>query len=170
MSAYIESFPTVQFALTMKSAGISVFAQLIRLLPMADFEGLASRYTKSFCNSRKFTARDYFTAILFGQLSGATSLRELVLGLEAAGGKMFHTGSKAMKLSTLAYNNKIANPRLFRNFYYQFLHRVQNEIGLDLDPRFTQPLYSLDSTTITLGCQCELQTREGRNQTSRGAF
>lgn len=153
MSAYIESFPTVQFALTMKSAGISVFAQLIRLLPMADFEGLASRHTKSFCNSRKFTARDYFTAILFGQLSGATSLRELVLGLEAAGGKMFHTGSKAMKLSTLAYNNNIANPRLFRDFYYQFLHRVQNEIGLDLDPRFTQPLYSLDSTTITLGCQ-----------------
>lgn len=56
---------------------------------------------------------------------------------------MLHTGSKAMKLSTLAYNNNIANLRLFRDFYYQFLHRVQNEIGLDLDPRFTQSLYSL---------------------------
>lgn len=56
---------------------------------------------------------------------------------------MLHTGSKAMKLSTLAYNNNIANLRLFRDFYYQFLHRVQNEISLDLDPRFTQSLYSL---------------------------
>ena len=120
---------------------------------MADFEGLVSRHATSVCNSRKFTARDYFTAILFGQLSGATSLRELVLGLEAAGGKMFHTGSKAMKLSTLAYNNNIANPQLFRDFYYQFLGRVKNEIALNLDPRFTQPLYSLDSTTITLGCK-----------------
>lgn len=153
MSAYIESFPTIQFALTMKSAGISVFAQLIRLLPMDDFESLVSRGAASTCNSRKFTPRDYFTAILFGQLSGATSLRELVLGLEAAGGKMCHTGGKAMKLSTLAYNNNIAKPELFREFYFRFLRRVQSEIGLKLDSRFTQPLFSIDSTTITLGCK-----------------
>lgn len=137
----------------MKSAGISVFAQLIRLLPIVDFENLVARHVAATCNSRKFTPRDYFTAILFGQLSGATSLRELVLGLEAAGGKIFHTGGKAMKLSTLAYNNNIANPQLFRDFYFRFLHRVQNEIGLKLDPRFTQPLFSIDSTTITLGCK-----------------
>lgn len=137
----------------MKSAGISVFAQLIRLLPIDEFEELASQYATTACNSRKFTQRDYFTAILFGQLSGATSLRELVLGLKSAGGKVFHTGGKPMKLSTLAYNNNIANPQLYRDFYFRFLRRVQNEIGLKLDARFTRPLYSVDSTTITLACK-----------------
>ena len=81
----------------MNSVGLHVFAQLLKVLPMDSFEAIAAKYPLKPCNSRKFTPRDYFTAMLFGQLSGASSLREVVLGMAIAGEKIVHTGVKFMK-------------------------------------------------------------------------
>ncbi|WP_417042184.1 DUF4372 domain-containing protein [Duodenibacillus massiliensis] len=81
----------------MNSVGLHVFAQLLKVLPMDTFEAIAAKYPLKPCNSRKFTPRDYFTAMLFGQLSGASPLREVVLGMAIAGEKIVHTGAKFMK-------------------------------------------------------------------------
>ena len=81
----------------MNSVGLHVFAQLLKVLPMDTFEAIAAKYPLKPYNSRKFTPRDYFTAMLFGQLSGASSLREVVLGMAIAGEKIVHTGVKFMK-------------------------------------------------------------------------
>ena len=78
----------------MNSVGLHVFAQLLKVLPMDTFEAIAAKYPLKPCNSRKFTPRDYFTAMLFGQLSGASPLREVVLGMAIAGEKIVHTGAK----------------------------------------------------------------------------
>ena len=105
----------------MKSVGRNVFAQLIKLLPMNEFVEISAKYAPPPCNSRKFTARDYFTAMLFGQLSDARSLREVEIGLATAGGKVIHTGGRPMKRTTLAYNNNQAQPEFYKQFYFRFL-------------------------------------------------
>ena len=102
----------------MNSVGLHVFAQLLKVLPIDTFEAIAAKYPLKPCNSRKFTPRDYFTAMLFGQLSGASSLREVVLGMAIAGEKIVQTGAKFMKRTTLAYNNNHSNPLIFKDFYF----------------------------------------------------
>lgn len=120
---------------------------------MNDFAEISAKYAPPSCNSRKFTARDYFTAMLFGQLSGAMSLRELEIGLATAGGKIIHTGGKPMKRTTLAYNNNQAQPEFYKQFYFRFLSKVRHDLIPSSSRRHGKSLFSLDSTTITLGCK-----------------
>lgn len=137
----------------MNSVGLHVFAQLLKVLPMDTFEAIAAKYPLKPCNSRKFTPRDYFTAMLFGQLSGASSLREVVLGMAIAGGKIVHTGAKFMKRTTLAYNNNHSNPLIFKDFYFAVLEQFRCELGHKKQAQFDKPLFSIDSSTISLGCK-----------------
>lgn len=137
----------------MKSVGLNVFGQLIKLLPMPVLTAIAAEHAPaaSARNARKFTERDYFTAMLFGQLSGATSLRELELGLEFAGPGYIHSGAKIMRRTTLAYNNNHATPEIYQRFFFQFLKLVRPELLEQAKRKDDRELYSLDSTTITLG-------------------
>ena len=54
---------------------------------------------------RRLTTRQQFLALLFGQLSGAKSLRELTGAMESHQGRLYHCGAKAPKRSTLADAN-----------------------------------------------------------------
>ena len=137
----------------MNSVGLHVFAQLLKVLPMDTFEAIAAKYPLKPCNSRKFTPRDYFTAMLFGQLSGASSLREVVLGMAIAGEKIVHTGAKFMKRTTLAYNNNHSNPLIFKDFYFAVLEQFRCELGHKKQAQFDKPLFSIESSTISLGCK-----------------
>lgn len=135
----------------MNSVGLHVFAQLLKVVPMDTFEAIAAKYPLKPCNSRKFTPRDYFTAMLFGQLSGASSLREVVLGMAIAGEKIVHTGAKFMKRTTLAYNNNHSNPLIFKDFYFAVLEQFRCELGHKKQAQFDKPLFSIESSTISLG-------------------
>lgn len=135
----------------MNSVGLHVFAQLLKVLPMDTFEAIAAKYPLKPCNSRKFTPRDYFTAMLFGQLSGASPLREVVLGMAIAGEKIVHTGAKFMKRTTLAYNNNHSNPLIFKDFYFAVLEQFRCELGHKKQAQFDKPLFSIDSSIISLG-------------------
>ena len=137
----------------MNSVGLHVFAQLLKVLPMDTFEAIAAKYPLKPCNSRKFTPRDYFTAMLFGQLSGASPLREVVLGMAIAGEKIVHTGAKFMKRTTLAYNNNHSNPLIFKDFYFAVLEQFRCELGHKKQAQFDKPLFSIDSSTISLDCK-----------------
>lgn len=148
----------------MKSVGQNVFGQLIKLLPMAIFDAIATKYAPPACNARKFTARDYFTAMLFGQLSRAESLREVEIGLESAGGRLVHTGAKLMRRTTLAYNNNHAEPKIYQEFFFRFLALVKPELLQRTTLEDERQLYSLDSTTITLGCKLFLWANFKRNK------
>lgn len=137
----------------MNSVGLHVFAQLLKVLPMDTFEAIAAKYPLKPCNSRKFTPRDYFTAMLFGQLSGASPLREVVLGMAIAGEKIVHTGAKFMKRTTLAYNNNHSNLLIFKDFYFAVLEQFRCELGHKKQAQFDKPLFSIDSSTISLDCK-----------------
>lgn len=135
----------------MNSVGLHVFAQLLKVLSMDTFEAIAAKYPLKPCNSRKFTPRDYFTTMLFGQLSRASSLREVVLGMAIAGEKIVHTGAKFMKRTTLAYNNNHSNPLIFKDFYFAVLEQFRCELGHKKQAQFDKPLFAIDSSIISLG-------------------
>jgi IS4 transposase len=55
--------------------------------------------------SRTLPTKQHLTALLYGQISGATSLREIVAGLESHAARLYHLGSSPVKRSTLSDAN-----------------------------------------------------------------
>ena len=80
-------------------------------------------------------------------------MREVVLGMAIAGEKIVHTGAKFMKRTTLAYNNNHSNPLIFKDFYFAVLEQFRCELGHKKQAQFDKPLFSIDSSTISLGCK-----------------
>src|SRR5260221_3077360 len=58
----------------------SVFHQLLNQMPWVEFDRLVKEHGSDF-RIRELTTKSQFVALLYGQLSGATSLRAIVSGL-----------------------------------------------------------------------------------------
>ncbi|MGO7216495.1 DUF4372 domain-containing protein, partial [Rhizobium ruizarguesonis] len=54
---------------------------------------------------RRLSTKDQFIALLYGQLAGAVSLREITGGLESHAARLYHLGARPVSRSTLADAN-----------------------------------------------------------------
>src|SRR5207302_9837037 len=91
-----------------------------------------------------------FVAMLFCQLGGAQSLREICGGLAATEGKLKHLGvERAPVRSTLAYANEHRPWQLYEAVFHQLLSRCRALPG-GHKFRFKNKLVSMDSTSIDL--------------------
>lgn len=150
---------------SLQNAPTSVFAQIIELLP----KNLIQSYLEEKCpkhNATKYGAWDHFIALLFCHLGGCDSLREIDDGLYAAYGKLNHVDAQAMKRTTLAYANEKRPYSIFEDIYYFLLDHFKSSLGLKrLGKSFKKPVYSLDSTTISVCISrfdwAKYQTRKG---------
>lgn len=133
------------------SYNTSLFAQLLQLLPKAEFARLVTA-TKAEKHSKGFACWDQCVAMLFCHLAQAHSLREISDGLAVTCGKLNHLGlTQAPPKSTLAYANAHRPAALFERLFYTFLTRCQAvQPGKPKRFRFKNPLYSLDGTVIDL--------------------
>lgn len=79
----------------------SVFHGLQKLVPWAEFDRLVEKH-KADHRTRRLTTKGQFLALLFGQLSGASSLREIEAGLASQSARLYHAGGQCVARSTLA--------------------------------------------------------------------
>lgn len=134
----------------MQRSTISMFAQLIQLMGgQIEFQNLVAKY-QSDKGAKGLTTWSQFIAMLFCQLTGADSLREISDGRYSSLGKLSHLGASPVCRSTLSYANSKRPYKLYEDFYYHLLEKFRHEIQGRLAGRFTKPVYSLDSTTINL--------------------
>ena len=70
----------------------SIFSQILQLISRTGFD-TAARKHKAERHARGFSSWGQFVAMLFCQLGGAKSLREICGGLAASEGKLRHLGS-----------------------------------------------------------------------------
>ena len=126
----------------------SIFSELLKLTPRFKFDKAvdrhkADRYTKSFSSWRQFTT------LLYAQITGKDSLRDIETGLAAHSSRLYHLGLDRVPSSTLSDANKRRDYRIFEDMFYSLLDRCRN-----LTPkhrfRFKNPLYSIDATVIDL--------------------
>lgn len=128
----------------------SIFGQITDLLPRSEFEIIAKE-TKSSKGTKGFSCWDQMLAMLFCQLGGANSLREICNGLATCLGKLKHLGMKgAPKRSTLSYANEHRSYELYEKMFYILLNRCRGEIGAKHKFRFKNKLLSFDASTIDL--------------------
>lgn len=137
--------------MTVKTA--SIFSQLLRFFPKAEFLSLVNKHGAE-RGSKGFSSWDQFVSMLFCQLAGAESLREICVGLSCCLGKLRHLGLRAApKKSTLAYANAHRPSGMYEELFMRTLGRFRS--SGELGPRhhkfrFKNPLFSLDATVITL--------------------
>jgi len=129
----------------------SLFAQALSQISRRTF-GAAVRRHGGEKGAKGFTCWDQFVAMLYAQLAGAHSLREICGGLASAVGKLAHLGvGKAPARSTLSYANKHRPWRVFEEVFYSLLEEARFLAAKGKRRfRFKNPLLSLDATVIDL--------------------
>ncbi len=132
--------------------GKYVFAQLTDFLPQRVFDRLVNKYDGN-KHVRHFTCWNQLLSMIFGQLTGRDSLRDLMISIEPHKSKYYHLGfGKGTSRSNFANANEKRDCRIFEEyaFYLIDLARkasiVDEDFLLDIDDN----VYAFDSTTIDL--------------------
>jgi hypothetical protein len=132
----------------------SIFSQILQLIPRPEFE-VAVRKHQAERHARGFSSWGQFVAMLFCQLGGAKSLREICGGLAASEGKLRHLGLPAAPpRSTLAYANEHRPWQLYEEVFQQLVVKCQSQAARASKKgkkfRFKHKLVSLDASVIDL--------------------
>lgn len=94
----------------------SVFHVLQKQVPWSVFDRLVDKY-KADHRVRRLSSKSQFLALLFGQLSGSVSLREIEAGLMSQAGRLYHVGGRPVARTTLADANAKRPAGLFAELF-----------------------------------------------------
>ena len=124
----------------------TVFSQLLKLVPRHEFDTLSKDHHsgRSFRTASRWSQ---FTALMMGQLSSRTSLRDIVENVSAQSHRLYHLGAKALSRSNLSRMNADKPHSLYEALFGRLLKRCQVTAPRH-GFRFKNPLYSLDASTI----------------------
>jgi hypothetical protein len=84
----------------------SVFHGLLKHVPWDFFEGLVKAHAAD-RRVRRLSTKSQLVALLYGQLEGAVSLREIEAGLESHKSRLYHPGAAPVRRATLADANAV---------------------------------------------------------------
>jgi len=131
--------------------GRIVFAQIMDYFPYRRFGTCVKRYAGD-KKIRTFSCRDQLLCMVFAQLTGRDSLRDIESCLRVLQPKLYHVGIRSnISRSTLADANEKRDWRIYADIAQVLIDRCKilyagEDIGLDLDAT----VYALDATTIDL--------------------
>jgi len=126
----------------------TIFSQILKFVPRHEFEALANRHHsgRAFRTASRWSQ---FVTMAMAQLSGRSSLRDIVNSVSTQAHRLYHLGSAKMTRSNLSRINENKPHTLYEALFGKLLDRCQR-----LTPghsfRFKNKLYSLDASTIDL--------------------
>lgn len=130
--------------------GKYVFSQLVEFLPKRVFDCIVMRYQGD-KYIKSFSCWNQLLIMMYGQLAGCESLRELVCVTTAHTPKSYHLGfgKSVITRSNLAKANANRDCKVFEEFAYKMISIAQ---GKRITKEFEIPgrFYAFDSTTIDL--------------------
>src|ERR1700747_2768031 len=90
----------------------TVLRDILKLVPWHRFEALVEEHDAD-ARVRRLSTKGQFLALLYGQLSGASSLREIVTGLSSHAARLYHLGADPVRRSTLSDANALRPAAVF---------------------------------------------------------
>lgn len=123
----------------------SVFHDLLKQVPWSVFDRLVADHGAD-KHVRRLTTKDQFIALLYGQLSGASSLREIIGGLESHSARLYHVGGRPAQRSTLADANARRPSAVFSELFSTMAGRLQRGLRRKLG----EATYLIDATGLRL--------------------
>jgi hypothetical protein len=131
--------------------GQHIFSQILKLsskhhLSRVFASSKANRYYK------QLKVWEHFVTMMYAVLTNSTSLREVLMGLELAGGKLNHLGMDyAPPRSTLSDGNKNRPAVVFKSIYHYLYGQYKRNLSDSTLPReLLANLYLLDATVFSL--------------------
>jgi len=123
----------------------TVFHGLLKLVPRGDFERLVKKHGMD-VRTRELPTWTQFVALLFAQLAGTVSLRDLVTSLQSHLAMLYHLGAKPVARSSLSDANRDRSHVFFDELFAMLLARLPTQ----LPRRMRQAVRLIDSTSIRL--------------------
>jgi hypothetical protein len=123
----------------------SVFHDLLKRIPWHDFERLVTEHGAD-RRVRRLSTKSQLVALLYGQLSGAVSLREITGGLESHVARLYHVGGRPVPRSTLAD----ANARRPSSVLGDLFAAMVRQARCGLRRSVGEATYLIDSTGVRL--------------------
>ena len=140
------------------------FSQLMEQFPRGLFDKKVSEL-KTDRYAKRFSSWDHLIAMMYLQLSGQNSLRDLESSFNSHTNVHYHLGTQALKRSTLADANKRIDSTLYLQICQFLLAKVKRKCRQQVE----NALYLLDSTPIQLkGHGYDHWASEHRNPRSQG--
>jgi hypothetical protein len=131
---------------------ITLLGQVVQLLPRDPFKKLVIKY-QSDKHSKGLSSWDHLISMVFCQLTGADSVRDISNGLRSITGNRVHLGMNAApSKSSISYLNKHRNWELFRDYYFEVLNHLQIQ-GLprrNLLRNIKRKIFLMDASVIPL--------------------
>jgi hypothetical protein len=123
----------------------SVFHSVLKHVPWGAFDRLVETHDAD-ARVRRLSTKSQFVALLYGQLSGAASLREIEAVLESHADRLYHLGAAPARRPTLSDANALRPAALFAELLA--LMMVQAHRGLRR--RLAETTYLIDATPVRL--------------------
>jgi hypothetical protein len=123
----------------------SIFHDLLKRVPWGEFDRLTKEHGADH-RVRRLPTKSQFIALLYGQLSGAASLREIVGGLESHVARLYHVGGRTVTRSTLADANATRPSEVFSDLFAVMVARAQRSLRRAVG----EATYLIDSTGVRL--------------------
>jgi len=123
----------------------SVFHDLLKQVPWADFDRLVQQH-RADARVRRLPTKSQFIAMLYGQLAGAASLRDIVDGMASQSARLYHVGAKLPKRSTLSDANALRPSAPFAELLALMIARAHR----GLRRRLAETTYLIDASGLKL--------------------
>jgi IS4 transposase len=123
----------------------SVFHSVLKHVPWPAFDQLVAAHGAD-TGVRRLTTKSQFVALLYGQLSGAASLREIVTGLESHAARLYHLGADRVRRSTLSDANALRPVAVFA----ELLAIMMKQAHRGLRRKLAETTYLIDATAVRL--------------------
>jgi IS4 transposase len=128
----------------------SVFHSLLKHVPWHKLEHITAQLGAD-ALSRKLTTKRHLIALLYGQFSGATSLREIVTGMESHETRLYHLGAAPAKRSTLSDANADRPWQVFGELFSVMVQQAHR----GLRRATAEAVRLIDSTSVRLSSLSE---------------
>lgn len=126
----------------------TILNQILQFLPQAEFDK-AIKSLKTDRYVKYFKTKTLFVVHLYAQIRHKDSLRDIKCGLDQHKNKWYHIGIEKIKRSTISDANNRVPFQVYEHLFYAMLSKCEVLTGSHKF-KFKNPLYALDSTTISL--------------------
>ena len=123
----------------------SVFRDLLNLIPWSEFDRLVDEHGSDDL-VRKFKTRHQLIALLYGQVAGASSLREIEATMMSHRARLYHVGGRVPRRSTFAEANQNRSPLVFSGLFQHMLGMTTRAVRRKMD----DVVLLIDSTSLHL--------------------
>jgi len=144
----------------------TVFGDLLRHFSRSDFNSAISGYKADF-RVRIFSCFDLFKAMIYGQVLGCFSVREIETSMKANRNRLYHSGLKEpIKRSTFCDALEKRRHEIFQSVFHVMVDKAQG-IASNMKKKFKDPLRIIDASIISL---CLSRFNWAKYRKSKGAI